>query len=139
MTEASTTSADQDPIWRMRWILLASMIVVFAALGLLILMHHAYWNWPLFFWGVAVGLAGLIIITALVRLVSRRQETTADQRLLLRRRLTIYTFGWVAVGLICGSASAAFDQAWIDVGAALYVAVTLGAGLLIFRQRRSLT
>lgn len=141
MPEASApTTADEDFLWRMRWMLLASMIVVLAALGLLVSMHHSNWNWSLFFWGVVVGLAGLAIITALIGLVSRRQETTADQRLRLRRRLTIYTFCWIAAGLICGSASAAFDLPWIDIVVAAYIAVTLGAGgLLVFRRRDSLS
>src|SRR5689334_6409911 len=99
MSEAAApTTADEDPLWRMRWMLLASMIVVLAALGVLIAVHHTHWNWPLFFWRVAIGLAGLAIITTSIGLVSRRQGTTADQRLRLRRRITIYSFCWIAAG-----------------------------------------
>ena len=137
MAEASApTTADDDPLWRMRWMLLVSMIVVLAALGLVVSMHHTNWNWALFFWGVVIGLAGLALITSIIGLVSRRHETTADQRLRLRRRRTLYTFCWIAAGLICGSASAAFNQPWIDIGVAGYVAVTLGAGGLLALQRR---
>jgi len=135
MTEVSTGTADQDLLWRRRWMLLASMVVVLAAVGLLVAMHHARWSWPLFFWGVAIGLVGLALIATLFRLASHRQEITEDQRLRLRRRLIIYTFCWIAAGVVCGSVSAAFDQAWIDIAATAYVAVTLGAGLVLLRRR----
>ena len=135
---SGTASADDDVLWRMRWILLASLLVVLGALGLLVSMHQQHWRWPLFVFGVAVGLAGLVIIAALLWFVWRRPETTAEQRLRLRRRLIIYVFCWVAAGLICGTAAAAFNQAWIDIAAAVYVAATFGAGgLLVVRRRNS--
>ena len=137
MAEASTSTADQDPLWRKRWMLLASMISVFAGTAVLVSIHHAQWSWPLFFWGIAVGLAGLAILTALFRLLSHRKEITEDQRLRLRRRLIIYTFCWIAAGLVCGLVSAAFDQAWIDIAAAAYAAVSLGAGVLVVLLRRN--
>jgi MFS family permease len=140
MSEASTpTTAADDPLWRRRGMLLASMIVVLAALGLLVSMHHTNWSWSLFFWGIVIGLAGLAVIATMSGLVSRRQGITADQRLRLRRRVTIYAFCWIAAGLTCGSIAAAFDQPWIDIAVAAYVAVTLGAGgLLVYRRRDSL-
>jgi peptidoglycan/LPS O-acetylase OafA/YrhL len=140
MAEVSTSTADQDPLWRKRWMLLASMIVVFAATILLVSIHHADWSWPLFFWGVAVGLTGLALIAALLRRAAKRPEITEDQRLRLRRRLLIYAFCWIAAGLICGSVAATFDRAWIDIAVTAYVAVTLGAGgLVLFRRRNSVS
>lgn len=137
MAEVSTSTADQDPLWRKRWMLLASMILVFAAVALLVSMYHARWSWPLFFWGVAVGLAGLALIAALFSLASHRQDITDDRRLRLRRRLIVYACCWIAAGLVCGSVSAAFDKAWIDVAVTAYVAVTLGAGGLVALRRRN--
>lgn len=132
-------AVDDDPLWRMRWALLASMIVVLAAVGLIVAMHHTHWNWALFIWGIAIGLAGLAIIAGVFRFVTRHHEPTPAQRIRLQRRLRIYTFCWLAAGLICGSVSATFDQAWIDIAVAAYVLITLAAGgLLIFRRRNSL-
>ena len=49
MAKVSTSTADQDPLWQKRWMLLASMIIVFAATILLVSIHHTDWSWPLFF------------------------------------------------------------------------------------------
>lgn len=137
MAGVSATTADQDALWRKRWMLLASMLLVLAALALLVSMHHSRWSWPLFFWGIAVCLVALVIMAALMRMVSRRQELTDHLRLRLRRRLIIYSSCWIAGGLICGSASAAFDQPWIDIAVSAYVAVILGAGVLVVLRRRN--
>src|SRR6185312_17372728 len=111
---------------------------VFAALVLFVSMHPAQWSWPLFVWGLAVGLVGLALV-ALIGIALRGRAITDDQRLLLRRRLIIYTCCWIAAGLTCGSISAAIDQMWIDIVATVYVALILSAGgVFIARRRNSL-
>ena len=96
-------AVDDDPLWRLRWALLASMIVMLAAVGLIVAMHHTHWNWALFIWGIAIGLAGRAIIAGVFRFVTRHHEPTPAQRIRLQRRRRIYTFCWLAAGLICGS------------------------------------
>ena len=60
MSEAAApTAGDGDPLWRMRWMLLAGMILVLAALGLMVSMHHTNWKWPLFFWASSSAWPGL--------------------------------------------------------------------------------
>ena len=84
--------------------------------------------------GNAIGIAGLAITTSAFRKVLRRKVTTNDQRTWLRRRLIIYNSCWLGAGLLCGTTSAAFHLAWIDIGAAIYAALVAAGWLVVLRR-----
>lgn len=133
---APAPSVEEDPLWRMRWLLLASGITVLAAVSTVVGLNRSGWNWALFGWGVAIGVVGLAVITGAFRVGLRRDDDTDDQRERLRRRILIYSVMWPIIGIICGAVSAAFDQAWLDIGVAAYVALAFGVGFaLVWRQK----
>lgn len=138
MTDAPRDPGARDPLWRLRWALLAGLIVILAALGLMVSMHHAQWRWALFFGGIAVGVVGLATITLLFRAVSRGRAMTDDRQIWLHRRRVIYSGCWLGVGVIFGVTSAASDLAWIDIGFAIYVAlIFLISAVIVMRHRNA--
>jgi hypothetical protein len=92
------------------------------------------WSWPLFAWGVAVGLFGLVVVFGLFSVVRRRSTVSDEQQTKIRHRLVIYSGLWLALGLIFGSASAAFGHAWIDLVATVYVVVLLTGGAVVLSR-----
>lgn len=119
----------------MRWLIAAGLSGSLAAAGWFVSMHHDDWRWPLFFWGVAVGLAGAAVIRLVFVVVVRRQVLAQEQQAVFRRRLVIYDCCWLGAGLFFGAISAALNQPWIDFGVTLYAAVTLLLGMLLIARR----
>ena len=120
-----------DPLWRQRWLLLASGVVITLAVALTVATHHDRWSWPLFVIGLAIGLCGLAFLEVGVAVITRvdRQEA-ARERAFFRRRRLIYAVTWIFIGALLGVVSAAFDQPVIDIAGGAWVALSLSAGTI---------
>jgi hypothetical protein len=131
MAAIGIASASADPLWRLRWWLLASGISTLAALAVLDLDLSLSWHWSLFPWGIAVGMVGAGFINMALRAASLLSKLDLERRTRIRRRRLIYTWMWLFLGIETGMAAAMFDLVWIDVAVAAYVLVVAAAGLAI--------
>lgn len=125
---------------RLRWQLPITFALAGAALAVLAVQNDRGWNWSLFLWGLAIGVAGACVIGALLFYVDRRSDTTATLRAALRLRLPIYLACWLGGGALIGAVAAIFDRGIVDVvGAAYSAASILGAVVLVAVMRRRTT
>jgi hypothetical protein len=136
--DSGSAGAPEDPLWRARWLMLASGVSVLIALAVFVAEHHAAWSWPLFAWGLGVGLFGLAVIESAFAIAVRRPEVKPEQKARLRRRQYIYIPAWIQGGIVIGTGAAAFDAAWVDIVGGVYVVLTLMVGVIVaaFTVRR---
>jgi hypothetical protein len=100
------------------------------ALGELHWVLRTTWSWPLFMWGVLIGLAGFGIAQVQWLLLSRRFEANEAARQQMTARRPIYFLFAVGGGATIGGLSAATDMGWIDVVGAAYFALVTVAGTI---------
>jgi hypothetical protein len=130
----SSTSRDPgaDPLWRLRWWLLASGLLTLAALIVLKITQSLPFHWPLFLWGIAVGLAGAVWVylfcSSGIRLNGQRGRLEK-----LRHRRVIYTWVWLFIGIEAGMLATMFSLPWLIVAVAIYIAMLAGASVLVLR------
>lgn len=132
---SNATSRSEDQLWRRRWVLLASCVCIAIAVAVLVSTQPTHWHWPLFGWGVAVGVAGLAILE-LVAAVTLRSESSPASRNAWKRRRLIYDGIWLFFGAVIGVIAAAFNAVWIDIVLTAYAALSLLAGMIIYRAFR---
>jgi hypothetical protein len=121
-----------DPLWRRRWLLLASSLMVLVALAVLEMELSFRWHWALFGWGFLVGVVGAAGIHRLGSTAIRLSEDP-DRTARFSRRRALYTWAWFFLGTEAGMLAAMFDLAWIDIAVAVYVAVLLVAVVTVLR------
>jgi hypothetical protein len=126
-----TVSADDDFLWRLRWLLVASCAAITFAVIVLLSTVPTNWRWPLLVWGVLIGVVGDGILVLTARFALNSPAATSDARAIWARRRIIYAGLWLFVGALTGVVSAAFDLPWIEVVVAIYAALSLGAGLVM--------
>jgi drug/metabolite transporter (DMT)-like permease len=80
------------------------------------------WQWHLFVWGVVVGLLGAVCLNA-VPLVVRLRRPEHREPLRTRRRLLIYTWLWLFIGVELGMVAAMFELPWLVIALAIYIVV----------------
>lgn len=137
--EPDTLDSSQDPAWRYRWLLLGSGVAALVGLVALAQITNT-WRWPLFFWGLPIGLASCAPVSVAIVVRLRRGELTPERRSTLRSRLVLYAGEGLFAGVVVGGTSAAWDAAWIDKLLAAFVVVFpllgLALAVLIYRSRR---
>lgn len=117
---------------RLRWQLPISFGCVMVALAIIAVQRRDRWSWPLFAWGIVIGIVGVVLIELALRAASRLPEVSNSDRQRVMQRLPTYRLCWIAGGLIIGTIAASFDHGWIDIVGAAYSATSLGVGLIIF-------
>ena len=129
----------QDPAWRYRWLLLTSGIAVLIAFGALARIADS-WRWPLFFWGLPIGLVACAPVSVAIVVRLRSGELSPERRSALRFRLVLYAIQGLYIGAVVGSLAAVTDAAWIDklfaVLAVVFPLTGLALVLLVYRSRR---
>jgi hypothetical protein len=130
VTDAPANNGAADPLWRRRWLLLASAVIVLVALPVLEIDLSFRWHWVLFGWGAVVGIVGAAGIHWLVSNAIRSSED-AHRAARFGHRRTLYTWAWLFLGTEVGMIAAMFGLAWIVIAVAGYAAVVLLAGITV--------
>jgi hypothetical protein len=115
-----------------------STLVALLVLQLLVLrdIPSLKWHWPLFVWGVVVGLSGALCLNAVYAFAAGRIAPPDEgKRAWMRRRRLIYTWAWLFIAVELGMLAAMFDLVWLIVAAAGYVVLVFGAGALIVARK----
>lgn len=128
---AVTPSSSSDSLWRFRWWLLASGVVCLAALGVLKLETATGWRWPLFLWGLALGVAGAAYTYVFLGFAARGSMSEADQRVKIRRRRIVYSEAWLLGGLELGTMAGISGLAWVDIVVTAYFVVVAVGGVVV--------
>jgi hypothetical protein len=115
-----------------------STLVALLVLQLLVVrdIPSLKWDWPLFEWGVVVGLLGALCLNAVYGFAAARIGTPdEDKRAWLHRRRLIYTWAWLVIAVELGMLAAMFDLVWLILVVAGYIVLVFGAGALIVARK----
>ena len=122
-------------------LLLVSIGLCFVGIGVLATSGVFLWRWPLFWWGVLIGLAALVVVVLpMGRFFLRVDRPDVYPRSEAHHRLIVYSVGWPVSGILLGSMAAMLDAVWMDIAFAAYVVVIalatpLAIGVARFRLR----
>jgi hypothetical protein len=139
------TSSGRASTWpdvnqrNLQW--LAAVSLVAGMLGAIVagVLDPVAWRWSLFWWGAAIGAVGIAHNEFVTRLGVRVNAVPRERRIRVAGHRLSYPLMWLALGLLIGGLSAAWDIVWIDVAAGAYAAVVwlLASVVLFFVYRRA--
>jgi MFS family permease len=125
-------TSDDDQLWRMRWLLLGSTILITLSLITLIATQPTHWHWTLLGWGVLIGVAYATYLWIVFGDALRRKQHSPEQRTRLTRRRLIYVISSLFFSTVAGVISAALNVVWVDLVLAAYLALVVAASLGVF-------
>src|ERR1700759_269204 len=105
---ASMADPNSDPVYRMRWWLVASVAAMLCLAVAFGVARRQHWNWALFLWGLAVGVLQLAFLELNVAMLKRFVQVPAFGRERHVRRRPIYLLLGLELGVIFGAAAAGF-------------------------------
>lgn len=140
MSDVTPSGDLPNPLWDRRWVLAGQAALVLAALAVFVVVVAPTWHWPLFLWGVAIGLGSFALILGIGRRATRGEGFSAERTLRLRRQLFIYATAWLLMGVLAGFGSSMVDSVWPDLlllAFLILTAVLLAAVVVSVRRRRA--
>jgi hypothetical protein len=135
-----------DPVGRrgsraLRWTIFLALLVLVLVLRLRGHGHH--WSWPLFVWGVVVGLlavpANMVVTRLALRALPLSESTHASLMYRVRARERSLYVPLIALSLCFASYAALRDTAWPDILETLAFAVAVGLPLWLLPKLRRRT
>jgi hypothetical protein len=110
---------------------------------MLVRLGHDHWSWPLFIWGVVVGLlavpANMVVTRLAMRALPLSEQTHASILTRVRSRERRLYAPLIVLSLCFATYSAARDTAWPDVMETLAFALAVGLPLWLLPKLRRRT
>jgi hypothetical protein len=132
-----------DPVGRrgsraLRWTAFLALLAL--VLAVRVRGHGHHWSWPLFVWGVAVGLlavpANMVVTRLALRALPLSEDTHASLITRVRARERSLYVPLVVLSVCFASYAALRDTAWPDIMETLAFAVAVGLPLWFLPKLR---
>ncbi|MBE7195594.1 MAG: hypothetical protein INR66_24345 [Gordonia polyisoprenivorans] len=127
---------ERDVVREKRWLLLLSCVFLGGSVAVLVTLDGNGWAWPLFAWGVAVGMVGAVAVELSARSVTRVDQAAAQR---WQGRRVMNDFLWLWIGATAAVVAAGLDLIVVDVLVTLASAISVGGGLVVLAKSKKQT
>jgi hypothetical protein len=134
--DSITPESVDDPVWRLRWLMFLSYLLVLGCLLVMYLELRPGWRWSGFWWCFGSSCGGAVGMGVLHRRLLGRVDMPEGQRVKVRHRQLMNPWGWLVSGTSAGAMSAMIGTNVIGYILAIYVVVNAALSPWAYRAAR---